>query len=357
MCFPTLDRLCAHAAEHGINTEVLTLTHANGQYHLAVEEQVYTELSEAELRGRLAEHPASVREWAFWHRRAPQHSARRAFLRRLEDLNADVSPSDRRAALAEGVQQQWGQLLLTVQLNDEGRRAYEIRHVEDAGCTIDRLDVQNRPREARFLAKYDEDGDYRPLSTAPTLQSGWIFAELDAAAAVRTVDFFYPASIANWYRERVGELDVTHWAEATGRQTGIYAITEDVEGAAVDWVAEACCVDSQCLKRREWDETPSRELSVPRGQGAFPCREPCSLVIAAARTWAKLEREEEQTYTVQLTPSEKEQLETLLDAVADGTAGDVREADVRTGANRYRARYLRAKRAKKEFLKTPNDEE
>jgi hypothetical protein len=109
-------------------------------------------------------------------------------------------------------------------------------------------------------------------------------------------------------------------------------------------VAEACCDDSQCLKRREWEYDADTPLSVDGGDGVFPCREPCSLVVAAARRWTRLEAEESRTYEFELTPSEKAQVEEIVDAVADGRAGEVREADFADGANRYRARFLRAKR-------------
>jgi len=45
-----------------------------------------------------------------------------------------------------------------------------------------------------------------------------------------------------------------------------------------------------------------------------------------------------------LTPSEKEQIENIVGAVADGRTEEVREADTSDDANRWRARYLRAKR-------------
>jgi hypothetical protein len=155
---------------------------------------------------------------------------------------------------------------------------------------------------------------------------------------------FYPATIQNWYREREGELDISHWRETAERQTGIYGIVEELEPRQVEWVARSCCVDSQCLKRREWDEDADTPLDAPRGDGQFPCREPCSLVVAAARRWTTLEREEERAYTFTLTPSEKEQLEALIDAVADDRTDEIREADVYEGANRYRTRFLREKR-------------
>lgn len=327
-----------------ISTDALALTETGDQYRLVIEGETYEQLSETELRRVLAAHPAALREWSFWHRRAPQDPAQWAFLRWLEDADARSSPAERREAIADGGQQQWGQLLLTVHIDDEHCRVYELRHVDDEEALIEELEGHEDPREARTIAKYDDGGRYRPLSTAPTLQTGWVFSGLNATAAVRAVEFFYPATIPNWYRERNGELDVTHWTETTERQTGIYDVTEELRGTAVDWVAEACCVDSQCLKRRQWDERDGRSLSVPRGEEAFPCREPCSLVIAAARKWALLEQEKEETYTLELTPSERTQIETILDAVAEGTVGDIREADVRNGANRFRARYLRAKR-------------
>jgi hypothetical protein len=338
-------RLRAHADDGGVHTEALSLTQDDDGYTLTLADESHDALSAEDLWALLTEHPAHLEEWAFWQTRAPQAPARWAFLRWVEAADETPPPARRRAlAEGEGVSRTWGQLHLTVRLDEAARRAYDLRHVDDAGTAEERLTTHTDPLDARQIAKHDDEGRYRPLATAPTLQAGWRFSGLDATAAVQAVDFFYPATIANWHRERTGALDITHWAEAAGRQTGIYDLTEELTGAAVDWVAEACCVDSQCLKRREWDEHADRELSVPRGDGPFPCREPCSLVIAAARKWATLEREDERAYTFHLTPSEKDQLEALLDAVAEGRAGEVREADVRDGANRYRARFLRAKR-------------
>jgi hypothetical protein len=209
---------------------------------------------------------------------------------------------------------------------------------------LDALDVRTDPLDARHLAKLDARGRYRPLKTAPTLRPGWVFPDLDARSVVEAVDAFYPATVANWHLEREGELDVSHWEETAERQTGIYDVVDELDPGAVEWVAESCCVDSQCLKRRMWDVNGETELDAPRGDGVFPCREPCSLVIAASRKWTTLEREEPRTYEFELTPSEKEQIEEIIDAVADGRVAEIREADVADGANRYRARFLRAKR-------------
>jgi hypothetical protein len=300
-------------------------------------------LSEADLREVAADSPY-VTNWYFWHATAPQTDARWDFLRWLE---GEEPVSERYDALDEGLATEWGQLRITVSLAEAGERTYGLRHVDDAATAAEELDGYEDPLDARELAKHDDDGDYRPLKTAPSLQTGWQFPDLGPAELVEAVHAFYPATVQNWHREREGELDITHWHETVERQTGIYGVVQTWDRGEgyehVNWVAEACCDDSQCVKRREWGYDEETDLDVDGGDGEFPCREPCSLVIAAARQWTKLEGEATQTYEFELTPSEKEQVEAIIDAVADGRAGDIREADIYDGANRYRTRFLRAK--------------
>ncbi len=300
------------------------------------------------LRDAIGKHAEYATNWYFWHARAPQADDRWAFLRWLE--RADDRPvPDRYDALAGGLTREWGQLAITVTVDPgDGARSYDLRHVDDVDADPDALDSYRDPLEIRGLVKYDDRGRYRPLKTAPTLPTGWVFPALSAADLVRAVDFAYPATVANWHRERAGDLDVSHWRETIDRQTGIYGVVKTWDRGEghdhVNRVAEACCVDSQCLKRREWEYDDDTDLGVDGGDGTFPCREPCSLVIAAAREWTKLEGEQSRTYEFELTPSEKEQVEAIVAAVADGRADEIREADFSDPANRYRARYFRAKR-------------
>ncbi|ELZ00438.1 DR2241 family protein [Natrialba asiatica] len=294
-----------------------------------------------------------VTNWHYWQETVGgEGTARRAFLRWCEDAPlADddaTSVPARYADVRDGIDREWGQLCITARFVDgdepDGERAYDLWHVDDADADLDALEIHDEPRAARELATYDEDGRYRPLKTAPTLETGWAFTGLSGTELVDAVGFFYPATIANWHREREGELDVDHWSETAARQSGIYEVVSELPREAVDWLAEACCVDSQCLRRREWEYEAGDDLDPDGGDGPFPCREPCSLVIAAARKWAIAESETERTYELELTPSERNQLEELIDAVADDRTDEIREADVNDGANRYRARYLRAKR-------------
>ncbi|SEQ46651.1 DR2241 family protein [Natrinema salaciae] len=371
----TLDALLERAAS-GIAFDGLRIDETDGEYVLETPANEWTDLDESTLGQALESAEEYVTNWRYWQETVGgEGTARRAFLRWCErapladaeagDASAPWNDDDdggdpvgadatalavpeRYDALRDGIDREWGQLAITARFVDvddpDGERVYDLWHVDDADSDIADLEVYDDPRDARELATEDEDGRYRPLKTAPTLSAGWAFTGLSGDDLVETVEFFYPATVANWHRELRGTLDVDHWLETAERQTGIYDVVDELPREAVEWLTEACCVDSQCLRRREWQYEAGDDLDGDGGDGPFPCREPCSLVIAAARKWATLESEDEHTYELELTTSELNQLEELIDAVADGRTDEIREADVYDGANRYRARYLRAKR-------------
>jgi hypothetical protein len=348
-----IDALRAAVADGTVRRDGFEAGHDDAGYWLETPDDERRELGEDTFRAAAAEHEAYVTNWWFWRDVAPANDAEFAFCRWLE--GADESAADRDAtavperydALTDGLTRSWGELQVTVRADTDGRRRYEIRHSDDADADPDTLETHDDPQAARDLAKADSRGRYRPLKTAPSLRTGWRFGDLAASGVVRIVEVLYPATIANWHREREGTLDIDHWRDTMRRQTGIYGVIDTWDRGEgyehVNWVAEACCDDSQCLKRREWEYDDETDLDVDGGDGEFPCREPCSLVISAARKWTRLEGEQPETYTFELTPSEKEQLDAIVNAVADGRIDDIREADVKDGANRYRARYLRAK--------------
>ncbi|ELZ26323.1 hypothetical protein C474_21551 [Halogeometricum pallidum JCM 14848] len=342
------DALVRRLDERPIDFDGLCAEWDGDGYAFETPDRTHEGLSQAGLHEAAANAEPYVTNWYFWEADVGHEGRhRRAFLRKLEAADERSVP-ERYDALETGMETEWGQLRITATLGDAGERRYEVRHEDDAGADVDALEAHEDPLDARDIATYDEKERYRPLKTAPTLVNGWVFPALDGRDLTETVDTFYPATIANWNLEREGELDVSHWEETMERQSGIYSVIQTWnrgEGKEhVEWVAESCCDDSQCLKRREWQYDEETELDAPGGDGAFPCREPCSLVVAAARKWTRLEGEESRTYEFELTPSEKEQVEDIIGAVADGRVDDVREADIYEGANRYRTRFLRAKR-------------
>jgi len=343
MTAPAVARLSSAVREEPVACDGLHAEYDdNYQFSIPDADIEESGLSEDEFETLAADHEPYVTNWAYWNE--DRADADDAFLRWLEAADETTVP-ERYESLRAGMSRSWGELRIEVRL-DDGARRYEIRHSDDVG--EDGLEPHDEPLDARSLVTHDDDGRYRPLKTAPSLPHGWVFADQTGRECVETVEYIYPATVANWYLERQGELDIDHWEPTIGRQSGIYGVVQTWNRGDshehVNWVAEACCDDSQCVKRREWQYDEETDLDVPGGDGEFPCREPCSLVIAAARKWTRLEGEQEQAYEFTLTPSEKEQVEEIIDAVADGRADEIREADTSDPANRYRARYLRAKR-------------
>jgi len=185
----------------------------------------------------------------------------------LEDgARVDESPT--------GARRSWGELVLTSHTN-----GYDVRHADDTGTPAEELDVYEDPTEARELAKFDDDGEYRPMNGETTLPTGWVFPSLDSDDLAEVVRRVYPASVENAYLESRGELDVTHWDETSERQTGMYADTEELTGDALRCATDAFCA-SRCVKRRVWEESEDvridsakeRGKGVPVPRGVFALR-------------------------------------------------------------------------------------
>ena len=249
--------------------------------------------------------------------------------------------------IAETGERTWGQLLIRktsasganrYEPPDSGVDRYELRHVADVDTPADELDQYEHPRAVRERVRADDRGGYRPLAYAPTLPTGWRLVGVGAEALLAAVEAVYPASISNWYLEQTGNLDVTHWRSAAARHTGIYDTVEKLPDEGVHALAEALC--EGCIKRREWDLDesnsldPGRDDEDDRNCGPFPCREPCSLAITAARGFLALEAEIEEL------PVDCEEFRTLLEAAAGRRIEGVREGEIDDPANPYRARYV-----------------
>lgn len=167
-----------------------------------------------------------------------------------------------------------------------------VRHVDETGV----LEILTRPEDAREIAKYDEEGNYRPLKTAPNLRRGWEMRLESLDDLRRGLDFLYPAALGTWFAFRRKELKPIDLRETLGRQTGRYRVTglvtnEQAESA----IRNRCNSATGCLRRHLWrisaevrspfTENPA-EIKV---DGSVPilCVEACNLLVADIRPIAK----------------------------------------------------------------------
>lgn len=263
--------------------------------------------------------------------------------------------AEARRALAAWVDEggETGRVFLEARLRATGRGVYEVRHNRDLNRSLASLEwVSADPYFAREVAQVTNDGEHRPLKTAPNLRQGWALVELDAAGLWTALDYLYPACAVHWHAGRAGTLRVTHWRETAARQTGIYAPVKLLPDAAIPAVARACCADAVCLRRVAWDVDAGTFLGAVdegpvEGDAPVPCPEACSMFISFARAVAKLERAPRHAVPGlgMMAEEELEQLRGVVAAAAAGTLGQAREGDFDDPANPRRVRYLAARLA------------
>lgn len=174
---------------------------------------------------------------------------------------------------------------------------YTLRHVEDADR--DKLDLFNSATDARQIARYDAQGQFRPLKTAPNLRRGWLLKLRSLEEMERALEYFYPAALGLWLSFLNGSLQPTSLRQTLDRQTGMYRITQLLKpDQAQELMAKCCTSEGGCLRTILWDLTPGEPVSglpveklsldtLPADRIPLICRELCNLVVAAARPIAK----------------------------------------------------------------------
>lgn len=220
---------------------------------------------------------------------------------------------------------------------------YELRHVEDEDRAPEELKLYEEPREARELSKLTENGEYRPLKSAPNLRRGWLLRVPGERGLSTAMQYLYPSAVVHWHLERRGELPITSYRENAARQSGIYQRVQKLSDAGVQRAVRACCEDAVCLKRTLWNVDEKTPLDMHRGAGEIPCPEPCSVFVSFARRVRVFEREEERDLDdfSGLTASERGDLAALVEVAATGSVEFAREAEFEEPLNERRMRYRR----------------
>jgi sirohydrochlorin cobaltochelatase len=174
---------------------------------------------------------------------------------------------------------------------------YTLRHADDEG--LDDLMIHSSPSDARVIARYDEEGNFRPLKTAPNLKRGWLLNAGSLEGMELALEFFYPAALGMWLSQLRGKLHPTSLRETLDRQTGMYRITQLLrEDQASELVGRCCTSEGGCLRTILWDLAPGHPITLlpasklsleglPPDRIPLLCRELCNLVVAAARPIAK----------------------------------------------------------------------
>ena len=173
------------------------------------------------------------------------------------------------------------------------------------------LEIFRKPEEAIELARYDDDGNYRPLKTAPDLRRGWRLEVSNLQELQRALDCLYPGRLAMLGAWRHDRLTTTSLRDTLNRQSGMYRVAAKISDEQIDnVVGNFCRSNGGCLRtilwKRDGQETvPSKSLppdkfdpahdQTGRGEPAVPllCQEACNLLVAECRKIVKAETKQE----------------------------------------------------------------
>ncbi len=216
---------------------------------------------------------------------------------------------------------------------------YCLRHIDDGDG--EDLDTSIDSTEAREISRLTEGGEHRPLKSSPNLRRGWKLELSGAGELASAMNYLYPAGVVHWHLHREWGLETTSFRENASRQSGMYERVRHLSDEAVQNAARACCGDDVCLKKTLWDVGEGTPLEAERGDGEIPCPEPCSVFVSFARRIRSFEKEEIYADSNGLTPSEKGDLLSLVEAAASGAVSFPREAEFEKPLNVRRMRYRR----------------
>jgi hypothetical protein len=213
---------------------------------------------------------------------------------------------------------------------------YELRHVADrahAETVLRQVPVV----ALRELAQSTAGGAFRPLKSAPNLNSGWRTLVSEDGELEAALNHLYPGALADWFAAQSNHPPVTHYREFTERQTGMYRITTMLNDGQVAQVARACCHPDFCLKQRLWT-VPGLAGEGAAGKSLIPCLEPCAILLEFARKATRLNQEKNPPLTV--AADELATLETSLETMIQHGQPAKREAEFDDAANPRRVRLL-----------------
>jgi len=176
----------------------------------------------------------------------------------------------------------------------------------------DDLERFQNSKDAIEIARYDDDGNYRPLKTAPNLRRGWRMNLRRSDELRLALDHFYPGRLAVFVAWQRGQLHTTPLRETLDRQSGMYRIAAKISEAQIDsLIADFCRSNSGCLRTILWKrdqrgavasaklpnekfdpnwnqvQAPDRPGSATPATVPLLCQEACNLLVAACRKVVK----------------------------------------------------------------------
>jgi sirohydrochlorin cobaltochelatase len=172
---------------------------------------------------------------------------------------------------------------------------YVLTHREDGDVLG--LHSYHDPYDAVEIARYDDEGRFRPLKTAPNLRRGWKLELKNIEDVLFALDAFYPAVVGTVRQFEASGLEVVPLRETLERQSGMYAVVKKISDEQADeLITKTCNRSNGCLKKILWPictgraaslSVPASAISISAQEIPLLCAEACNLLVAAGRKVVK----------------------------------------------------------------------
>ena len=180
------------------------------------------------------------------------------------------------------------------------------------------LHVFRGAESAIDIARYDDDGNYRPLKTAPNLRHGWQLELSTLEDLKRGLDYFYPGRLSVFGAWKTDQLCTTPLRDTLDRQSGMYRLAAKISDKQInDLIGDFCRSDGGCLRTILWKRDqrgtiastrlppqkfdPAYDQAAPESRSATAattgtpataaipllCQEACNLLVAECRNVVK----------------------------------------------------------------------
>ena len=145
----------------------------------------------------------------------------------------------------------------------------------------DAVELEPTVEALREHVRLDDDGRYRPLSGARTMPGGWRVS-LPGNLTEAAMEAVYPQALLHQEQAAQGTLRLVPFEDVVARQRGRYRVAGALDAKGQERARDVLC--GRCVRTPVWADATASE-------GAIPCPEPCSVMVALCREAALWQKE------------------------------------------------------------------
>ncbi len=147
---------------------------------------------------------------------------------------------------------------------------------------IEEFWLESEPVVLFERVRFDDCGNYRPLSGARTLPTAWAVRCEGPLTLPDAIDIVYPSAALHMAQWETGSLRIVGLETSLERQTGRYLVAAELSPAGRALAADVVC--GRCVRQPVWREGfAAPAITGNEGAQMIPCPEACSVLVSFMR--------------------------------------------------------------------------